>query len=1331
MKMTVRMFLFLGIIFLASTVYAEPTLVFNGNILIGANGVSVNGVLYDVRFVDGDCATVFTVCDAAHFHFDDEEDAEEATDALKDLVFIDQGAHPLNSQPNLTLGCAGNSGSTQCEIWTPYEIQPGLIPGSTTPVPYIKFVNLRNSANPLFDTIYYGRQLPEHADLAQNDHSVWAVWTLSDPNAIPVTVQTNPSGLQITVDGVVATAPHTFTWIAGSAHTIGTVSPQGNQAFVNWNDGGPIAHSVSPTDGGSFTASFVTTIPLPAPDMTISKSHAGNFTQGQIGAAFSIVASNVGTLPTIGTVTVSNELSSGLIATSSNGDGWNCAQPAGPCSRNDILDPGLQYPAITLTVNVPGGSLSAANSATVSGGGEDNFANDTASDPTTILLPSPVQLVFNSDDILIGANRVLVGTTFYDVKFLDGTCAVAYGGACDEAHFAPFNDEDDAELASQALQVLVLNDQGTHPLNTHPDLTFGCPLNLGSTGCDIWTSFAIVLGSFADPLTPTPTVLYSNYHNDIDHQKDLVSYLDYPVDISNLDSGDHDNWAIWTLHVEPPPASGPIVKSSPSPAAVGVPRVPTLQWGTGGDATSYEYCIDTTGNNTCDTGWKTVAGTSVIVGGLNPSTTYYWQVRGRNSSGPIEADNGTWSSFTTTFSSPLNVAAAATGAVASASSSVNSNFLPTAAINGDRRGTSWGNGGGWNDGTGDQFPDWLQVDFAGPQTIDEIDVYTLQDDFDHPIEPFQGMTFTKYGVDEFQLQYWSGFSWVDIPGASISSSNQVWRQIGFLPLTTSKIRVVVTGAWANYSRLTEVEAYSDIDLGGSLPGPLTKIAPASAATAQPLALTLNWSSSSGATSYEYCIDTSNNNNCDTSWISAAGTSVPVNLNESTTYYWQVRASNAIGVVYADSGAWSSFATAFASRVNVAAAAKGATASASSSIFTNMYEPAGAINGDRKGLLWGNHGGWNDDTPDGYPDWLQVDFAGSQTIDEIDVFTVQDDYAHPVEPALGMPFTLYGLTAFQAQYWNGSTWITVSGGEITGNNQVWRQFVFAPVTTSRIRIFITGALAQYSRITEVEAYSGLHVGPGAFVKTSPANGAAGQSLVPTLSWSGSSDATGYEYCIDSTNNNACDSNWVSVTTGSSVTLGGLNAGTYYWQVRALNATSSTEANNGTWWSFTTDATVGNAAPNVASAANGATVVASSAYNAAFAAGGAIDGDRKGVAWGNNGGWNDATPGLFPDWLEIDFAGAKKISEIDVFTVQDNYAAPIEPTPAMTFTLYGITNFQLQYWNGTIWVDIPNGNISGNNLVWQRIAFPSVTTTSIRVNVTNALNSFSRITEVEAY
>jgi len=90
-----------------------------------------------------------------------------------------------------------------------------------------------------------------------------------------------------------------------------------------------------------------------------------------------------------------------------------------------------------------------------------------------------------------------------------------------------------------------------------------------------------------------------------------------------------------------------------------------------------------------------------------------------------------------------------------------------------------------------------------------------------------------------------------------------------------------------------------------------------------------------------------------------------------------------------------------------------------------------------------------------PDWFSVDFGGSKRIDEIDVFSLHDNYTQVNTPTETQTFSLYGLINFEVQYWNGSAWATIPGGSVTGNNKVWRKFTFAPLTTSKIRLWITG------------------------------------------------------------------------------------------------------------------------------------------------------------------------------------------------------------------------------------------------------------------------------------
>ena len=105
--------------------------------------------------------------------------------------------------------------------------------------------------------------------------------------------------------------------------------------------------------------------------------------------------------------------------------------------------------------------------------------------------------------------------------------------------------------------------------------------------------------------------------------------------------------------------------------------------------------------------------------------------------------------------------------------------------------------------------------------------------------------------------------------------------------------------------------------------------------------------------------------------------------------------------------------------------------------------------------------------------------------------------------------------------------------------------------------------------------------------------------------------------------------------------------------------------------------------MALAANGGVASASSTYAApgvSFPVSAVNNGDRAGLNWGHGGGWNSATANVFPDWVQITFNGQKTIGQVIVYTLQDNYASPVDPPDNLTFTLYGVTAFQVQGWNG---------------------------------------------------
>ena len=155
-------------------------------------------------------------------------------------------------------------------------------------------------------------------------------------------------------------------------------------------------------------------------------------------------------------------------------------------------------------------------------------------------------------------------------------------------------------------------------------------------------------------------------------------------------------------------------------------------------------------------------------------------------------------------------------------------------------------------------------------------------------------------------------------------------------------------------------------------------------------------------------------------------------------------------------------------VNAARASNGGVATASSTHAAG-YAANATNNGDRKGLNIGSGGVWGDVTRDLYPDWVQIQFAASYLINRIDVFTMQDAILSPAEPTPTMTFVGTGVRAFDVQYWNGSAWVTVPGGSVTGNSNVWRTFTFTPVTTDRIRVLVNASATRYSFLTEIEAW----------------------------------------------------------------------------------------------------------------------------------------------------------------------------------------------------------------------------------------------------------------------
>jgi uncharacterized repeat protein (TIGR01451 family) len=130
----------------------------------------------------------------------------------------------------------------------------------------------------------------------------------------------------------------------------------------------------------------VTTL-VDAPDLTLTKTHTGGFVAGAP-TRFTISVSNVGTIPTDGTttVTVSDTFPSAAFTsiTIVPTPGWDDCSVTGlvlDCARTDVLAAGATYPAILVDAVVadpPPATID--NTAVVDGGGDSDQANNQSTD---------------------------------------------------------------------------------------------------------------------------------------------------------------------------------------------------------------------------------------------------------------------------------------------------------------------------------------------------------------------------------------------------------------------------------------------------------------------------------------------------------------------------------------------------------------------------------------------------------------------------------------------------------------------------------------------------------------------------------------------------------------------------------------------------------------------------------------------------------------------------------------------------------------------------------------------------------------------------------------
>jgi beta-glucanase (GH16 family) len=254
-----------------------------------------------------------------------------------------------------------------------------------------------------------------------------------------------------------------------------SVSPANLPGGTNWVFNQPFFMILNLAMGGSWPGPTNSTTPNPAlmlvdyvrvfaaAPVSISKTHAGNFVQGQTGATYTVtVSDDAASAATSGTVTVTETVPTGLTLVSMAGAGWNCS--SNTCTRSDALNPGSSFPPITVTVNVAVNAPTQVTNQVSASVGSSTVAA-TASDATTIasvVVPPAPQLSSPAN----GASGVSVtptltwsaagGATSYDVYL--GTAAPSLVTTTTSTSYTP------AGLSAGTLyywQIVARNSAGT------------------------------------------------------------------------------------------------------------------------------------------------------------------------------------------------------------------------------------------------------------------------------------------------------------------------------------------------------------------------------------------------------------------------------------------------------------------------------------------------------------------------------------------------------------------------------------------------------------------------------------------------------------------------------------------------------------------------------------------------------------------------------------------------------------------------------------------------------------------------------------------------------
>lgn len=156
-------------------------------------------------------------------------------------------------------------------------------------------------------------------------------------------------------------------------------------------------------------------------------------------------------------------------------------------------------------------------------------------------------------------------------------------------------------------------------------------------------------------------------------------------------------------------------------------------------------------------------------------------------------------------------------------------------------------------------------------------------------------------------------------------------------------------------------------------------------------------------------------------------------------------------------------------------------------------------------------------------------------------------------------------------------------------------------------------------------------------------------------------------------------------------------------------------------------------NLALASNGGVMSASSTLSLSYAASKANDGNITGATAPNVVDyWNSSVQGNYPEYLTCTLGANSRIYRVVVYSVQDNYLTPSQPTPTMISTRFGLKDLQIETWDGASWV--LSDTVTGNDLIIKTVRLSApVETTKIRIKINATIDPFDfcRCVEFQAF